>query len=124
VRLYTPGVQAGLDIEIEWPPVAAEDRQMHLNYVKHAGDKGLITGETELELLDLVKNARAEYAAAKSEAEARMAARDLFGDMWERELAAAQEAAAARGQDVPGEDVDDVLGISPAELLEKARVDG
>jgi len=105
VSLYTPGVQAGLDIEIEWPPVAAEDRQMHLNYVKHAGDKGLITGQTELELLDLVKDARAEYAAAKSEAEARMAARDLFGDMWERELAAAQEAAAARGQDVPGEDM-------------------
>lgn len=86
ISLYTPGVQWNLEIEIEWPEVAPADQAMHLAYVARAGDKGLITEECELELLDLVKDAAAEVAAARAEAQTRQAERDPIGDGWERAL--------------------------------------
>lgn len=95
VSQFSP-VQANLPISIEWPEVAPEDKALRLSYVAHAGNKGLITGERELELLNLVKDASAEYAAALAEMDQRRAAEDRYGDAWERALEDAVAAADAR----------------------------
>lgn len=92
VALYTPGVRTDLDLEIEWNPVAPADEAMHLNYVKQAASRGLITAETELRLLNLVKDAAAEIAAAQAEMQAEQAQRDQYGVAWDDALAAAQRA--------------------------------
>lgn len=90
VSLFTPGVQSTVRLEIEWPEVAPADQAMHLAYVARAGDKGLITEQTELELLNLVKDAAAEVKVARAEAQARQADRDPIGDGWEQALQEAQ----------------------------------
>lgn len=90
IALYVPGVSAGGEVEIEWSPVAPEDKSTHLQYVKHASASGLITAETELELLNLVKDATTEVKMAMAEAADRAAENDRFGDAWERALEEAQ----------------------------------
>jgi hypothetical protein len=90
VSLYTPGVQSGLKLSIEWPEVAPADQAMRLAYIARAGDRGIITDQTELELLDLVKDAAAEVAAAKAEGQARQAEQDRMGDAWDMALDEAQ----------------------------------
>jgi len=103
VALYTPGIRADVEITIEWPQVAPDDAKLHLEYVKHAGQRGLITGERELELLNLVKDAAREYEASMAEvAQARQEA-DRFGPAWEEAMREALERAGQGDEQGEGE---------------------
>lgn len=65
-------------LALEFAPVVQDGKEIRLKYVETARKEGLLTDETALGLMDLVKDPAAEVAAARKEAEERQAA--MFPD--------------------------------------------
>ena len=99
VALYTPGIVATDDLDIEWPSLSDEDRELRLKEINYAHANGLITDETALMLMDLVEDAGLEVAAAKEQAQER---KEAFDASLDAEVARLQQEE-AQGQE-PGED--------------------
>ncbi len=83
-------------LALEFAPVVQDGKEIRLKYVEAARKESLLTDETTLGLLDLVKDPAAEVAAARKEAEERQAAAFPDGvDQFGNALNAAQQDAAA-----------------------------
>jgi hypothetical protein len=58
-------------LNVAWPAAIEEDKELLLKFVSFAVDRGYLTGETALRLLQLVENVEEEVEAGQAEAEAR-----------------------------------------------------